>query len=110
MPPAIICEAPRAVDGDNIRCANITESIRLLGIDAPEMGKCRKRAGCAPGSGPAAKQALAELLRRGPVVVAPEGKDRYGRVLARVSIGTIDLSCEMLAAGHAISRYSKISC
>jgi endonuclease YncB( thermonuclease family) len=110
-PPAIICESPRAVDGDTIACANLPARVRLLGIDAPELpGHCHKGRACTPGDGRASARALAKLLRKGPVLVAGEGHDRYGRILARVQIGTIDASCKMLATGHAVRRYSRIGC
>jgi endonuclease YncB( thermonuclease family) len=110
-PPAILCEAPRAVDGDTIACANLPANVRLLGIDAPELpGHCQRHRQCTPGDGKASARALALLLATGPVWVAGEGHDRYGRILARVQIGTVDASCRMLATGHAVRRYSRIGC
>ncbi len=111
LPPAIICQAPRAVDGDTIRCANLDQSVRLTGIDAPELaGHCRRGRRCTPGDGPAAKRALAGLLRLGPVRVALGPRDHYGRHLGTVLAGGINLNCEMIRRGHAVRRYSPISC
>lgn len=111
LPPAIICESPRAIDGDTIACANLPQHVRLLGIDAPEMpGHCRRGRVCTPGDPFAAQATLARLLAAGVAVVHPEGHDRYGRILARVTTGTIDLSCRMLATASAAPRYSVISC
>ena len=110
-PPASICQAPRAVDGDTIACANLPVHVRLLGIDAPELpGHCRPGRQCTPGDGQASARALAALLRSGPVWVAGTAHDRYGRLLARVSVAGIDASCRMLATGAAVRRYSRIGC
>jgi micrococcal nuclease len=110
-PPAIICEAPRAVDGDTIRCANIGAAVRLLGIDAPELpGHCRRGRVCTPGDAVASQRALAQLLTTGPAIVVAQGFDRYARILAKVQIGTIDVSCRQIEAGVAVARYSPISC
>lgn len=109
--PAIICQSPRAVDGDTIRCANLVRSVRLIGIDAPELpGHCRRGRECTPGDGAAAKRALASLMRLGPVRVQITGKDRYFRHLALVSTGGQNLNCQLLRTGHAVRRYSRISC
>ncbi len=114
-PPAIICQAPRTIDGDTIACANLPANIRLLGIDAPEMpGHCRRNRQCTPGDGPASRETLAALLARGPAWVHAEGRDRYGRTLARVTVVTaasrIDASCHQLDTGAAVRRYSRIGC
>lgn len=110
-PPAILCQAPRAVDGDTIRCANLSERVRLFGIDAPELaGHCRPGRACTPGDGEASARALAALLARGAVWVKPAGHDRYGRILARVEIGGVDASCSMLGLGAAVPRYGRIEC
>jgi micrococcal nuclease len=110
-PPAILCESPRAIDGDTIRCANLPQSIRLLGIDAPELpGHCRRGRVCTPGDPFAARAALAALLATGPVQIFATGTDRYGRMLARVTAGRVDTSCRLLATRIAVARYGWINC
>lgn len=110
-PPAIICQAPRVIDGDSIRCENIGKQVRLAGIDAPEMpGKCRPGRKCAPGNGQVAKRMLERILAKGLVYITPAGRDRYGRIIARVKIGRIDASCEMVKRGQAVYRYGRIDC
>jgi micrococcal nuclease len=110
-PPAIICESPRAIDGDTIACANLPQNVRLLGIDAPEMpGHCRRGRVCTPGDPFAARAVLSRLLASGEVVVRPGGHDRYGRMLARVDTPAGDTSCQLIATGAAVPRYSLISC
>lgn len=111
IPPAVVCELPRAVDGDTIACANLHVHVRLLGIDAPELpGHCRPGRECTPGDGPASTRTLAALLAGGTVVVTGTGHDRYGRLLARVKVAGVDASCHQLAAGSAVRRYSRIRC
>lgn len=112
LPPAIICEAPRAIDGDTIRCANIPRAIRLIGIDAPELpGHCRRGRQCTPGDGHAARRALAALLAAGPVVVHPSPRnDRYGRLLAHVLADGLDAGCAMITASWAVERYAPAAC
>lgn len=110
-PPAIICEAPRVIDGDTLACANLPARIRLIGIDAPELpGHCRKGRVCTPGDPFAAKLHLTRLATLSPARVLPMGQDRYGRTLARVTFAGLDASCAMLAAGHAERRYARLRC
>ena len=111
VPPAIICQAPRAVDGDTIRCANLAKSVRLAGIDAPELpGHCRRGRVCTPGDGEAAKRALAGMMQLRTVRLVITGRDRYGRSLALVSANSTSLNCEMIRRRMAVRRYSRISC
>lgn len=100
---AALLTACSATDGDTIRCGS--ERIRLTGIDAPEMrGHCRRGRSCAPGDPIASKKALAKLLTRRPVTIRRLGRDRYGRTLALVAAGGVDLSCAQLKAGRAIYK------
>jgi len=110
-PPAIICQAPRAVDGDTIRCANLAKAVRLVGIDAPELpGHCRRGRVCTPGDGFAAKRALAGMMRLGPVRLVITGQDRYRRNLALALAGGMNLNCEMVRRRMAVRRYSRLAC
>lgn len=111
QPPAIICTAPRAIDGDTLACSNLARNVRLSGIDAPELpGHCRRGRVCTPGDGAAAKRALAALLRRGPVQVQITGSDRYARHLGMLWASNVNLNCELLRGNWAVRRYSKIDC
>jgi endonuclease YncB( thermonuclease family) len=111
LPPAIICDAPRAIDGDTLACANLARHVRLAGIDAPELpGHCRRGRVCTPGDPFAARAALAALLATGPVQIFATGTDRYGRMLARVTAGRVDTSCRLLATRIAVARYGWINC
>jgi endonuclease YncB( thermonuclease family) len=93
----------RVVDGDTIRCGS--NLIRLLGIDAPEMGgRCRRGRRCAPGDPIASKASLARAMRLGPIRIIPVTRDRYRRTVALVSAGGVDLSCWQLRRGQAIYK------
>lgn len=105
------CVAPTHHDGDNVRCANIGESIRLQGIDAPEMpGACRPGRACTPGDPYAARDTLRALSHGQTLQCQDEGRDRYGRIIARCSADGVDLSCAMIASGQAVPRYAPIDC
>lgn len=89
-------------DGDTItvRMGGETVKVRLSGIDAPE----KKQA-----YGAKAKAVLSELLEGREVALGIEGKDRYGRTLARVFAGGDDVGVAMVRAGMAwhFVRYDK---
>lgn len=95
-----------AVDGDTLRCGaagNMSERVRLIGIDAPELpGHCQPWRSCAPGDPRESRAALARLLRRGPITLERHGADHYGRTLAFAFAGGVNLSCAQLAAGQAV--------
>lgn len=99
-------------DGDGIRCAPLApglkgESIRLLGIDTPEMpGHCRRGRRCATGDPIAARDALRQTVRTAKrLTIRRMGSDKYGRTLGVVwavtKAGPVNLSCEQLRLGHA---------
>lgn len=91
----------QAVDGDTLRCNG--ERIRLLGIDAPEKGKCRAGRKCAPGDPKASQRSLKAALT-GKLRIQRVGTDRYGRTLAMVRGAKGDLSCWQLRQRQAIYR------
>ena len=102
LPEPVPLAAPCTVtDGDTIRCGE--ERIRLLAIDAPEKpGACREGRACAPGDPVASTESLRVAVAQGGLTVRRVGKDRYGRTLALVSAGGIDLSCHQLEQRQAI--------
>jgi endonuclease YncB( thermonuclease family) len=111
QPPAIVCQRPRAIDGDTIRCRGRAQSIRLAGIDAPELpGHCRQGRQCAPGDGRTSKRALAKLLASGKVTVRLEGGGGFGRARGHVWAGSLDVNCVMVERGFAVRRYGDIGC
>ncbi|MBL1147113.1 MAG: thermonuclease family protein [Proteobacteria bacterium] len=104
----IFCHSPYIIDGDTFDC--IGTRIRLTGIDAPEMpDHCRAGRRCTKGDPFAAKDHL-KTLTTGWVKCHAIEIDHYGRTIARCTVKDIDLSCAMIASGHAVRRYSRISC
>ena len=89
----------RVVDGDTVEMSDGT-TIRLIGIDTPEIGDC--------GYDEAAIR-LSELVLNQPVTLtggARDDVDRYGRLLRYVDLldGT-DVNETMVGDGYAIARY-----
>ena len=91
-----------ATDGDSIRCG--AERLRLLGVDAPEMSRCAPGRKCAPGDPIASRDNLRRLIAHRPMRVERVGHDRYGRTLAVIWSGGVNLSCAQIAGGFATYR------
>lgn len=90
-------------DGDTITVLNSSREsfkIRLLGIDAPEKKQ---------GFGGAAKKHLSDLVFGKQVKVEYEKKDRYGRILGKIKVGTQDINLEQIKKGLAwyYAQYAK---
>ena len=72
------------------------ESVRILGIDTPEMdGDCPSERVQAE----AARARLIELLGSGEVSLEREGCDRYERTLARVYVDRTDVAAALISDG-----------
>lgn len=95
----VSCPSARVVDGDTIHCGR--PRIRQLGIDAPEIEHCPRYRICAPGDGQAARRSLVAALRYGPVRYEPITTDRFGRTVAVVWAGNVNLSCWQLQQAQA---------
>jgi micrococcal nuclease len=80
-------------DGDTFYVG--PEAIRLRGIDTPELGQ--------PGAA-AATQRLIALLHSGPVTIVRRAEDAYGRIVADVYVGGVDVARTLLAEGYAKPR------
>jgi len=105
------CDRPRHHDGDAIRCAGIEQSMRLHGIDAPEMpGACRPGRRCTPGDPYAARDHLRNLTQGRLVRCEELDVDSYGRPVVRCTADGDDISCAMVASGHAVERYGRLDC
>ncbi|MCY1669565.1 thermonuclease family protein [Novosphingobium sp. SL115] len=103
---AVLCLSPSVHDGDTLRCGR--ERVRIANIDAPEMPdspKCRDRrrsyAWCDFAAGEASRVALVRLLSRGRVMIERLGTDPYGRTLAIVSVGDVDVGDYLISQGLA---------
>lgn len=75
------------------------EKLRLADIDAPEIGspKCEAERRL----GERAKARLLELLNSGEVTIERQGRDRYGRTLAVVTIDGRSVGAQLIAEGLA---------
>ena len=105
------CESPSHHDGDAIRCRGDYKSMRLFGIDAPEMpGACRPGRDCTPGDPYAARDYLASLTAGRDVTCEQVDTDRYDRAIVRCAADGADLSCAMVAGGQAVERYGRLRC
>lgn len=96
------CPAPYVVDGDSIRCGR--ERLRLLGIDAPEIGSCPRHRTCVTGDGKASRRSLQAGVRFGRVRYRIVTRDRFGRAVVIAWAGGVNLSCWQLAASQARYR------
>lgn len=85
------------IDGDTLRCYSMTGGfhfrLRLNGINAPELYT-------AAGLDSAVNLREAFPAER-TVTYYPLKEDRYGRTVAEVFLGSVDLSCYQLADGQA---------
>ena len=105
------CDTPSHHDGDAIRCRGDYKSMRLFGIDAPEMpGACRPGRDCTPGDPYAARDYLASLTAGRDVTCEQVDTDRYDRAIVRCAADGADLSCAMVAGGQAVERYGRLRC
>jgi len=96
----------RVVDGDTVRLdifrghglVSENESVRLWGIDTPELkGKTREE-------GLKAKARLEEILQSHEVVSlqALEERDSFGRILGTIFVGGVNVNRLLLEEGHAV--------
>jgi endonuclease YncB( thermonuclease family) len=91
---------PRIVDGDSLNLEGT--SVRLKGIDAPELAQVCRRGADAYRCGEEARQHLARLIGRARVTCEVEGRDRYRRRLARCMANGSDLNEAMVRDGWAL--------
>lgn len=84
----------RVVDGDTLDVQGIGR-IRIHGIDAPEKNQPY---------GQAAAECLARLVASRSVTVTPVTRDVYGRTVARIAAGEIDVGRSLVSLGCAWAR------
>jgi endonuclease YncB( thermonuclease family) len=89
------------VDGDTLRVGEV--SVRLKGLDAPELDQICERSGRSYRCGEYAREALVRLVAGRPVRCRADGRDRYRRSLARCSVGERDLGATMVEQGDAVA-------
>ncbi|WP_144421107.1 thermonuclease family protein [Ahrensia marina] len=91
----------KVVDGDSLQNEDVR--IRLVGIDAPEIGQI---CGSAKGDyrcGIEARDFLRKLIGDNRPDCYVEGKDKYGRFLAECFVGKTNLNAQLVASGWAVS-------
>ncbi len=91
----------RVYDGDTLKAVghDIETTVRLVGIDAPELPKKKHLLGqpfCMK-----AKEYLANLVLNKVVDIKFYGKDRRGRLLGEVFVDGVNINLEMIYAGLA---------
>ncbi len=95
----------KVIDGDSLIVErsvkdgkSVPIEVRLEGIDAPE--------GCQAG-GPEAREALRAFVDGKRVSLEVKGKDSYGRTLATLRVGALNINERLVAEGHAWSTRFK---
>lgn len=95
----LICLAPIAHDGDTVRCGNTKTSVRIFGIQAPEIGM----------AGALTSRDALQVVSAGGLLCEPVGTN-YSRVVARCfNSSGVDVGLSQLASSHAVEwcSYSK---
>lgn len=100
-PKTSVAGAARAIDGDSLRVAG--REIRLAGLDAPELRQTCRRDGQAYACGEAARAELRRMIAGGAVACAVQGRDKYGRDLARCSVQGEDIGASLVRRGFAVA-------
>ncbi len=99
---SIAATVTRTVDGDTVRVAlsGGSDTVRLLGINTPETHHPTKGVEC---YGPEASAYTDRILtgRRVELELDVERRDRYGRLLAYVSVDGHRFNDELLRQGYA---------
>lgn len=96
------------VDGDTIdvELAGVSHRIRVLGIDAPEVGRDGEVSECFAEE---SREVLNTLVYGQTVTLTADGSqddaDQYGRLLRYVAVGDVDAGLALLEAG-AVAEYT----
>ncbi|WP_447932609.1 thermonuclease family protein [Sphingopyxis fribergensis] len=91
----------RAADGDSLDLSGI--SVRIFGVDAPELAQSCERGGASWACGKQAASKLASLVAGKSVMCEQKDVDDYGRIVATCRAGSIDLGGAMVDAGLAVA-------
>lgn len=107
MPQRFPAAVTRIIDGDTFVAeivfndtllnvaGTVTRRVRIVGINAPEMHVRPE--------GPQARTALVALLAAGDVEVeVVKATDDFGRLLANVYAGGVNVATAMIDGGHAV--------
>lgn len=96
MPPRTYL-VTRVIDGDTVELGN-GETVRLVGIDTPEVGQCGYDQA-------AANLERLVLFKHVRLTISDEYRDHYGRLLRYVDVGNQDAGLRLVENGVAIARY-----
>lgn len=89
------------IDGDTIWVG--TEKVRLVGFDTPEPEPYNARCDEEIDRGKKASARLAELLATGAIDIRyRKHRDRYGRMLGRLTVDGVNVGKALIRDGHAI--------
>lgn len=91
---AFMADVVRVVDGDTLKVSTgaAPVTLRLYGVDAPEKSQPH---------GPQASAWLADLLNGQAVEVDVQDTDKFGRSVAVVKIGGVNVNEALVSEGHA---------
>jgi endonuclease YncB( thermonuclease family) len=109
LPDHVVSDQVRVVDGDTVRLQYLGSwvSVRLHGIDAPELNQETLPMGYLHARfamGRAARAALVELVEGRRVTCAVLGRDRYGRAIGVLATDELDdVNGELVRQGWAIA-------
>lgn len=100
--PALqVAGAVRVIDGDTIRLAGHT--VRLAGMDAPEMGQSCGFPGYEQPCGVAARLEVVRMTAAGATTCRINGQDRYRRDLGRCEVDGRDIGGALVQQGLAVA-------
>ena len=91
---------PRIVDGDTIHIGKT--KIRFWGYDSPEQKQTCTINGKFWKCGQAVTEYLKTFIGDNPVSCVEKDRDRYGRIIAKSSVGTLDIGAKMVEVGLTI--------
>jgi endonuclease YncB( thermonuclease family) len=97
------------IDGDTVRVGG--ETVRLFGIDAPEVDQtCRRPDGTTWRCGAWARDEVRRLYEGSRAACRTVDRDRYGRTVAICSVAGQDIGGTLVANGYAraYARYSDL--
>ena len=101
QPQTFTAKVTRILDGDTIEVQNTNSilKIRLQGIDAPETVQP---------FGDTARQKLTNLILNKTITIKSDSKDKYDRLIAKVSLNNNDICLVMIRTGQAwwFTRYA----
>lgn len=96
-----IISTVRVIDGDTLDTRD--GRVRLVGIDAPEIGQTCRTGTAAYDCGREARQRLRQLVDGREITCETRRKDRYGRYLATCRAGDVNLGARMVETGWAVA-------